>query len=203
MQRRWRPKRQTEPVTEPRAVRSWQLRQSSRTLLRGGILAYPTEAVFGLGCDPDDPWAVQRLLALKQRSVEKGLILIAAEFDQLARYVSPLAPDRMEEILASWPGPSTWLLPASPHTPYWLTGDHDSLAVRVTAHPLARALCRAWGAPLVSTSANPGGKPPARSPLQVRRYFDDRIDRILTGALGDSQRPTSIRDGRTGNLLRA
>jgi L-threonylcarbamoyladenylate synthase len=146
---------------------------------------------------------VQRLLALKQRPVGKGLILIAADFAQLAAYVSPLPEPRMGEILAGWPGPATWLLPAAPETPYWLTGAHETLAVRVTAHPLARELCRAWGGPLVSTSANPAGAPPARSPLHVRRYFGDRLDLVLTGALGASRRPTSIRDGRSGRLLRA
>ncbi len=179
------------------------MRHAARVLARGGILAYPTEAVFGLGCDPDDAWAVQRLLALKQRPVEKGLILIASDFAQLAPYVQPLPEPRMTEILAEWPGPATWLLPAAPDTPYWLTGNHDTLAVRVTAHPLARALCQVWGKPLVSTSANPAGAPPARNPLQVRRYFGDRLELVLSGALGASRRPTSIRDGRSGRLLRA
>jgi L-threonylcarbamoyladenylate synthase len=146
---------------------------------------------------------VQRLLALKQRPVGKGLILIAADFAQLAAYVTPLPEPRMGEILAGWPGPATWLLPAAPETPYWLTGTHETIAVRVTAHPQARALCEAWGRPLVSTSANPAGAPPARSALQVRRYFGDRLDLVLTGALGALRRPTSIRDGRSGRLLRA
>ena len=179
------------------------MRQAARVLARGGILAYPTEAVFGLGCDPDDAWAVKRLLGLKQRPMEKGLILIAADFAQLVPYVRTLPEPRMGEIFASWPGPATWLLPATPDTPYWLTGNHDTLAVRVTAHPIAQALCRAWGGPLVSTSANPAGAPPARSPLQVRRYFGDRLDLVLSGELGASRRPTSIRDGRSGHLLRA
>ena len=187
----------------PSPAPSWRLRQAARVLARGGILAYPTEAVFGLGCDPDDAWAVRRLLTLKQRPVEKGLILIAADVAQLAPYVRPLPEPRMGEILAGWPGPATWLLPAAPDTPYWLTGTHETLAVRVTAHPLARALCQAWGGALVSTSANPAGAPPARSPLQVRRYFGDRLELVLTGALGASRRPTSIRDGRSGRLLRA
>jgi L-threonylcarbamoyladenylate synthase len=191
------------PPASPCPAPTWRLRQAARVLARGGILAYPTEAVFGLGCDPGDAWAVERLLALKRRPVEKGLILIAADYVQLIPYVRPLPEPRMGEILASWPGPSTWLLPAAPDTPYWLTGNHDTLAVRVTAHPLAQALCRVWGGPLVSTSANPAGAPPARSPLQVRRYFGDRLELVLTGRLGASRRPTSIRDGRSGHLLRA
>lgn len=181
----------------------WGLRETARRLHAGGVVAYPTEAVYGLGCDPENEQAVQRLLALKQRPVEKGLILIAADLAQLRRYLGPVPEAQMAQVLQSWPGPATWLLPAARGTPDWLTGGRDCLAMRVTGHPPARALCLAWGFPLVSTSANPTGRPPARSALQVRNYFDDRLDAILTGPLGGRSRPTPIRDARTGALVRA
>ena len=184
-------------------ISPWKLREAARCFHRGGLLAYPTEAVFGLGCNPLDGEAVQRLLELKQRPTEKGLILIAAHFDQLRPFVEPLAPDLMAPVLASWPGPATWLLPAAPHTPYWLTGRHDTLAVRVTAHPLAATLCRACRSPLVSTSANPAGHPPARTPLGVRRLLPGGVDCIVHGAVGPETRPTSIRDARSGARIRA
>jgi L-threonylcarbamoyladenylate synthase len=181
----------------------WRLREVVRRLRAGGVVAYPTEAVYGLGCDPDNEQAVRRLLALKQRPLHKGLILIAADFGQLTPYLDRLPADRLSQVLATWPGPATWLLPAAKSTPTWLTGGRDSLAVRVTAHPPARALCLAWGAALVSTSANPTGRPPARSALQVRRYFGSRVDAVLAAPLGGKARPTPIRDSRSGALVRA
>jgi len=168
----------------------------------GGLVAYPTEAVYGLGCDPNDGEAVRRLLALKARPEAKGLILIAADWAQLEPYVRPLDPGRMAAISATWPGPVTWLLPARPETPRWLTGDHATLAVRVTAHPLAAALCRRWGGPLVSTSANCAARPPARTVLAVHRALGAGPDYVLAGPCGGNPRPSSIRDGLTGAVLR-
>ncbi len=190
------------PAAEP-PIHPARLRRARDCLRRGGLLAYPTEAVFGLGCDPLRPDAVLRLLRLKRRPLRAGLILIAADPDQLAPYLAPLPAARRRVVNATWPGPVTWIWPARPGTPDWLTGGRDSIAVRLTAHPLARALCRAWGGALVSTSANPHRRPPARTALQVRRYFGDHLDLILHGATGPARRPTEIRDARTGARLRA
>jgi L-threonylcarbamoyladenylate synthase len=179
------------------------LHAAARCIAAGGLIAYPTEAVFGLGCDPRDHQAVRRVLAAKRRPEHKGLILIGAGFDHLAPYVSPLAPERMAEIDASWPGPNTWLLPVHPDTPRWLCGHHETLAVRVTAHPIAAALCRAWGGALVSTSANLAGRPPARTALQVRMRLGGAVDLIVPGACGPRARPSTIRDGHSGAVVRA
>lgn len=179
----------------------FRLRRAARVVVDGGVIAYPTEAVYGLGCDPLRADAVERILALKGRDRAKGLILIAADLGQIADLLAPLPEDRLTEIRATWPGPHTWVWPAAAGTPSWLTGGRDTLAVRITAHPFAAALCRACG-PLVSTSANPSGLPPARSALRVRRWFGGRLDLILSGPLGGLQRPTTIRDARTGTTLR-
>lgn len=176
---------------------------AARVIRAGGIVAYPTEAVFGLGCLPHDRDAVLRLLAIKQRRLEKGLVLIAASFEDLAPLVElPEAPMR-SSILASWPGPVTWVLPARRTAPWWITGRRNTLAVRVTAHPLARSLCAGVAGPLVSTSANVSRRPPHRRLLQLRRDLGALVDYVLPGPLGDSARPTAIRDGRTGRTLRA
>lgn len=180
-----------------------RLRLAARIIANGGVIAYPTEAVYGLGCDPWNQAAVLRVLAIKHRDPGKGLILIAADPTQLSPFIATLPPRRMQEILASWPGPNTWVMPVRPGTPAWLTGRFDTLAVRVTAHPLAAGLCRAWGGAIVSTSANLADRPPARSVLAVRRGLPARLDLILTGACGGAQRPSTIRDGRTGRVLRA
>ena len=143
------------------------------------MVAYPTEAVYGLGCDPLNEAAFARLLALKQR------------------------PEPMlQRLRQTWPGPVTWIVPAAPGVPAWLTGGRDTIAVRVTAHSMAAALCRAFGGALVSTSANRSGEEPARSAEEVRRQFGDRLDDILVGPLGGLERPTRICDARTGATIR-
>lgn len=180
----------------------WHLRQATRRLTQGGIIAYPTEAVYGLGCDPLNFMAVTRLLVLKQRSWRHGLILIAAEFAQLQPFLAPLTALVQERVFATWPGPVTWLLPAKPEVPAWLRGDSAQLAVRVSAHPEVVALCRHWGQPLVSTSANLSGKPAATTALQVRRRLGLTIDYLLPGAVGERIRPSEIRDGLTNRILR-
>ena len=180
-----------------------KLHLAARCIEAGGILAYPTEAVYGLGCDPRDGDAVRRLLAIKRRPEDKGLILIGADYAQLRPFVAPLESDRMEAVLATWPGPVTWLLQARAGTPRWLTGRHATLAVRVTAHPLASALCRSVGCALVSTSANVSELPPARTALEVRLAFGAQVDLVLTGPCGPRANPSTIRDGRTGAVIRA
>ncbi|WP_297528846.1 L-threonylcarbamoyladenylate synthase [Thiohalobacter sp.] len=190
------------PAAESSAVRPWPLRQARRLLLAGGVIAYPTEAVWGLGCDPFDPVAVARLLALKGRTADKGLILISDRLERVEPLLAPLPAARRKAVLATWPGPHTWLWPAQDWVPDWLTGGRPTLAVRVTAHPLAAALCAVAGRPLVSTSANPSGHRPARSALKCMKYFEGQLDGVLHGRLGGLDRPTTIRDALSGALLR-
>lgn len=184
-------------------MRPFHLRTARRILQAGGIVAYPTEAVYGLGCDPLNPQAVMRLLSLKQRPWQKGMILIASQRQQLDPYLETINAEIEEQLDRTWPGPVTWLLPARPEVPRWLRGEHDTLAVRVTAHPLAAALCEAFSGPIVSTSANLAGHAPARSPLRVQRELGGELDYILHGPLGELAQPTEIRDARTGRVIRA
>lgn len=184
-------------------MRRFHLRTARRVLQAGGIVAYPTEAVYGLGCDPLNPQAVMRLLALKQRPWQKGLILVASRRRQLDPYLQPADPTMEKQLNDTWPGPVTWLLPARPEVPRWLRGEHDTLAVRVTAHPLAAALCDAFGGPIVSTSANLAGHEPARSALRVQCELGGGVDYILHGPLGELAQPTEIRDAKTGRVIRA
>lgn len=181
---------------------NWHIREAVRRLEDGGVIAYPTETVYGLGCDPFSAAAVLHLLALKQRSIRHGVILIAAAFDQLEYLLQPLAPAVRKRVSTPAGTPVTWVLPCLPDTPPWLTGEHDTLAVRVTSHPVAAQLCRHWGGPLVSTSANLHGRPPATDPLAVRKAFDGQLDYILHGDGKTSGIPSSVRDGLTGHILR-
>lgn len=168
----------------------------------GGVVAYPTEAVYGLGCDPRNDDAVDKVLRLKQRDPAKGLILIAASFEQLEAYLGNIDAATREKVLATWPGPVTWTLPAKPIVSTLLRGTHNTLAVRVTAHPLASELCRAFGGALVSTSANQSQQPPARTSNDVLQRFGQALDAVLVGDIGGQLNPTEIRDGQTGALIR-
>lgn len=180
----------------------FRLRLAAAHLRRGGIVAYPTEGVYGLGCNPLDRAAVLRLLALKERPTTKGLILIAAEFDQIEPYLDIPHDTIRSKILTTWPGPVTWIVPAADWVPEWLRGEHATLAVRVTAHRDAAALCRAFGGPIVSTSANKSGRPPARTPIAVRRYFSTGQVLVFPGRLGGLHGPTTIHDASTGVRIR-
>lgn len=174
-------------------------------LREGDVIAYPTEAVFGLGCDPHDRTAFERLFALKGRPPTQGVLLIASDFAQVEPYIdASKVPDTvLRDVRGSWPGPHTWVFPRSAQVPAWVAGAHEGIALRVTAHEPAAALCRAFGAPLVSTSANPHGEPPARDVSTLERYFGDRLDGALDAALGGQDRPTIIRDALTGAIIRA
>ena len=169
---------------------------------RGGVIAYPTEAVYGLGCDPAQLAAVQRVLTLKQRPAHKGLILIAADFDQLAPYLLPLDSVTHARVMATWPGAVTWILPAQPHVSPLIRGEHDTLAVRVSAHPTCRALCLRLGHPLISTSANLSTLPPARDAQAVAAQFGTSLDGIVDAPVGGQAQPTEIRQGLTGEIVR-
>jgi L-threonylcarbamoyladenylate synthase len=182
-------------------VSKWRVQRVAQVVRQGGVIAYPTEAVWGLGCDPWNAEAVFRLLALKERPMEKGLILVADSIHQFDFLLADL-PDAWQDRLAStWPGPNTWLVPHQDRLPEWIVGKHASVALRVSDHPLVRDLCALTG-PLVSTSANPGGRPAARSRLRVEQYFPRQLDAVLDGPLGGRRNPSIIRDLLTGEVVR-
>ena len=174
-------------------------------LRAGGVVAYPTEAVFGLGCDPRRRDAFDRLLAIKQRPLAQGVLLIGAAFAQLEPYLdlSAVPREAIGRAQATWPGPHTWIFPRAADAPAWISGSHATIAVRVTAHEPAAALCRAFGGAIVSTSANRHGQPPARSAGEIRTELGELIDAILNGPLGGLERPTPIRDAITGASVRS
>lgn len=168
----------------------------------GGVIAYPTEAVWGLGCDPHNESAVRRLFDLKQRPSGIGVLLIAAEFSQIAAYLGECPADAIARAQASWPGPNTWIFPASAAVPSWVVGEHVGIAIRITAHPVASALCRAFGGALVSSSANIHGQAAARNVSELRDMFNDQLDAVVEGELGGLERPTTIRDAMSGEFVR-
>lgn len=172
-------------------------------LASGGVIAYPTEGVWGLGCEPLNQHACRRIIRMKRRGGHKGFILIAADFAHVAQFLAHVSRPKLRPAFDTWPGPVTWLLPAASWVPPYLTGGRRTLAVRITAHPLAARLCEQYGGPIVSTSANRSGRAPARTALQVVRQFGDEVDYVLPGAVGGARRPTQIRDLATGKVVRA
>jgi L-threonylcarbamoyladenylate synthase len=172
-------------------------------LRNGGVIAYPTEAVFGLGCDPDNDVALTALLALKQRPASKGLILIAAEVAQLRSYIADVDASLQQRALDTWPGPVTWLFPCAKHINPLLRGEHQTIAVRVTAHLTARQLCHAFGKPIVSTSANLSGHVPARTVAEVQSQFSDRLAVIVSGQVDLKAKPSEIRDLVSNKIIRS
>jgi L-threonylcarbamoyladenylate synthase len=170
-------------------------------LARGGLIAYPTESCYGLGCDPKNPEAVKRLLKLKQRPQHKGLILIAASFCQLKRYLQPLSEAQQQQMQDAGRQVVTCLMPAKANCPRWLRGSHETLAVRLTAHRQAAALCKGVKSALVSTSANISGQRPAKTYAQCRRYFGQQVW-VLPGRTGQRKQPSTIRAWSDGKIIR-
>ncbi|OCG14670.1 L-threonylcarbamoyladenylate synthase TsaC [Gilliamella sp. Fer2-1] len=179
------------------------LSQINNCLKNGEVIAYPTEAVFGLGCDPNCESAVLKLLQLKQRSIDKGLILIASHYQQLIPYIdeSTITNEQKKLALTNWSEPITWVFPKNENTPYFLTGKFDSIAIRITNHPVVCKLCDLYGKPIVSTSANISAHPPCKTAIEVAKQFGPDFP-ILDGETGHRTQPSQIKDIKTGQIFR-
>lgn len=181
---------------------TFRIQQAAQVLRAGGVIAYPTEAVWGLGCDPWNEVAVERLLELKQRSLSKGLILVGATISQFAWLLADLSAAQKSRLQLSWPGPTTWLVPHQDRVPDWISGQHESVALRVSDHPVVVELGLAFGGPIVSTSANVTGCRGALEQHQLQRLFAAELDYLVPGRLGGHPRPSMIRDLLSDTIIR-
>jgi L-threonylcarbamoyladenylate synthase len=188
-------------MNQPLINNAIQIRQATHALFDGGVIAYPTEGVFGLGCLPDDVDAVRHLLKIKRRSMRAGLILVAPDYELLADWLNPNEAE-LASLRSSTSHPVTWVVTAAESTPIWLTGGRDTLAVRITAHPVVAALCRQSGSALVSTSANRTGHRAALSMLQVRKWLGKELDYVVSGPLGNATGPSEIRRAGDRQVIR-
>lgn len=182
-----------------------KLDQAVKVLQQGGVIAYPTEAVYGLGCDPENLSAVKNILKLKEREKEKGLILVAANFEQLKPYLTPLEKHIEDKLITSWKNsssPITWLVPAKSEVSDYLKGKFESLAVRVSHHPLVKELCEMFDGAIVSTSANISKQEAARTSEQVKEIFSEKVDLVLEGETNIHVQPSEIRDALTDQVIR-
>ena len=179
-----------------------KINQAVNALREGGIISYPTEGVFGLGCDPFNETAVKRLLKIKGRKVEKGLLLIASSWNQAKGLIKTKSSLRVVDEVSQSKSPITWVFSTTKKTPCWICGKFDTVAIRVTKHPIAKELCQKFGGPIVSTSANLVGKAPAKNTKQVREQFSAIIDFTVSGRVGALKKTTQIRDANTNKVIR-
>lgn len=169
---------------------------------RGGVVAYPTEAVYGLGCDPTCSEAIKKILLLKSRNANKGLILVASDWQQIEPYIGNLTQSMYKRVNASWPGPVTWILPADTAKSALIRGAYSTIAVRISSHPVVSALCSACGHALISTSANVSGNAGMINPQDVYDTFGDALCAIVSGELGTLPSATPIFNAGTGQQIR-
>lgn len=179
------------------------LQRAVSAVRAGGVIAYATEAVWGLGCDPWNASAVAKIWQIKRRDPGKGLILIASQWQHVEPWLGQLTDEQLSHLHATWPGPVTWLVPVSDSFPAWVRGKHESVALRVSSHPGVKALCDKFGGPLISTSANRAGAPAARTLFDVRQRLGAELDYILPSVTGQLARPTEIRDLKSLRIIRA
>lgn len=184
-----------------------QISAAVMALKRGGVIAYPTEHCFGLGCDPQNEAAIKRLLSIKQRQPQQGVILIAANLQQVSEYVQfPVSESinatQTDRIKASWPGPNTWVLPAHESVSTWIRGRHTGVAMRISAHEVCQSLCLEFGGAIVSTSANRHGQSAHLNAQDVIHDMQSELDYIIDAPVGGDSKPSTIRDGISGKLLR-
>lgn len=179
------------------------LKNCVKQLHSGCLIAYPTEAVWGLGCDPNNVHALRGILEIKKRPIEKGLILVAADIQQFRFLLRDLTQTELQTLSETWPGHSTWLVPHKQRVSIYVSGAHQTVAIRVSAHPIVQQLCRQFGGPIVSTSANPQGLAPASSAMRARRYFQTQDLTYAPGCVGKADAPSVIRDLKTNSIIRA
>lgn len=196
--------------TTPAIPSNDYLKTIIKQLQQGHVIAYPTEAVWGLGCDMRRQDAFNKILELKQRSIEKGVILLSDSIERVEDFLLPL-DKTIQQIIQSWQSSNqratTWLLPIHPDIPFWIYGNHDRVAIRVSQHTLCKRLCQELNGFLVSTSANLAGCPPAKTATEVLNYFKDDCNKgnitLIDGELGQNQQPSRIIDAITGKIIRA
>lgn len=171
-------------------------------LRTGGVIAYPTEYCFGLGCDPRDHAAIERLLKIKKRMSDQGVILVASNISQVSEWVDLAASPLHDTIEDSWPGPNTWLLPALDNVSRWVRGHHDTVAMRISAHPVCYQLCTGFSAAIVSTSANRHGFEALLTASDVVSEMGSELDYVVDAPVGDATTASTIRHGQTGEQIR-
>ena len=179
----------------------WALNRFAHAVSQGAVFGYPTDTIWGFGCHPLIASSVARILQIKNRRADKGLILLSSKLEYCAAYVG-LDYEQLEPVTTATDRPTTWLIPASENCPVWIRGNHPTVAIRISNHPLLDFLCNRLKAPIVSTSANRSSKATVRNALQMRKQFGDELDFIVNGFTTGSNRPSEIKSLLDGTTLR-
>ncbi len=168
----------------------FSIRHAAHVIRDGGIIAYPTDTIYGLGCDPYNAQAVHNINLLKQRPLNKQFILLAGDIEQIKPLI--ILDKKQQTKIMHTSEPTSWIADASPQAPAWLTEQYNTLSIRISNHATVKKLCAALGHAIISTSANPSEKKPARNSLELHQYFHGRIDKILASQQKLSARPSKI-----------
>lgn len=183
---------------------NFQIRKAAEWInFQDGVIAYPTEAVYGFGCHPESEAGLKRILQIKQRDWRKGMLLVASRVEQVIPYLAIDALSQTHCLKEQRDYPVTWLLPVDSHVSPLLTGTHEKIAVRISQHPIVQALCDASDSAIVSTSANRAGQEPAIHAHQVRSQFQHDLDQVVAGNVGGFDKPSAIIDAETQTVIRA
>ncbi|MFV9614726.1 MAG: L-threonylcarbamoyladenylate synthase [Gammaproteobacteria bacterium] len=166
------------------------IRHAVHIINRGGIIAYPTDTIYGLGCDPYNPDAVKKINAIKQRPLNKQFILLAANINQLRPLI--LIKKEQEKIITQNTQVTSWIVKASPTAPPWLVGDSKTLCIRISKHDEVQRLCNTLGHAIISTSANLAGKKTAKNALQLHKYFHQYVEIILIANKNPGRKASKI-----------
>ena len=168
---------------------------------RGGIIAYPTESCFGLGCDPKNKKAINKIIRLKKRSRDKSFILIASSMNQFTKFLDPINDSIKKSLFTKWPGPHTWILNANNICPRWLK-NNSKIALRIPFFSPCRSLNKSIGMAITSTSLNLSGKIPLKNYRDVCRFLPTQV-KIIKGRIGKNKKPSVIQDFETMKIIRS
>lgn len=168
----------------------FSIRHAAHIINHGGIIAYPTETVYGLGCDIYNPDAIEKINIIKQRPLNKQFIILVGEIAQIRSLIE--INDKEKSIIENTTEPTSWVIKASPLAPEWLTDDRNMLTIRISQNSLVKKLCHILGHGIISTSANISGKKPARTSLDLHNAFHDKVDKILVSNQKTFNKPSKI-----------
>jgi L-threonylcarbamoyladenylate synthase len=168
----------------------FSIRHAAHIIKSGGIIAYPTDTIYGLGCDPYNICAIEKINIIKQRPLNKKFILLAGHFNQIKPLIK--MDKNQEKIILRATQPTSWVVNAGPHAPKWLIDNNGTLTIRVSQNNIVQRLCHILGHAIISTSANPSGKTPAKNSLELHKYFHHTVDKILASNKKLTNKPSKI-----------
>ena len=175
----------SKAVEELSATQQLDVLRGAEHIRAGRVIGIPTETYYGLAADPQSVSAVAQLFTPKTRPPNKPILLLVGNMDQLDHYVASIPPQYLDYMDRYWPGPLTLVFPAREDVPERLTGGTGTIGIRLTPHPLARALIRLLGHPITATSANISSQDPARTAEEVRSYFGTGLGYVVDGGPAD------------------